>query len=379
MKAEFLNKSIRICNLLGNSVNEQPEREYVADEFSVRFAEYHKLTALFASALDYYGLDGGEYAKIRALADREIVKQLKRDVLQDKICKSFSEKGIAHAVLKGTQTRRFYPDYLTRTSNDIDIYVGDEDIVAASALLKALGSESVEVQNSDFVFGYQCGYVELHTAMGGFTNRQKRYFDRLVSGFGVDSDHSLVMRDEDRYIHAVFHLYTHFIIAGAGVRMFLDVYCIDKNAELDRKYIESALEKLSIKRFEDMVSKINGVLFEGKEATSEILEILGYVFANGAYGSDEAAKHLKYSASEAIEQKNSKNITYDLCLDLDSMKKRYDVLNSAVDLYPFCVVHRVIKGVVFRKRIFKKAVNSAKDILVKRDYYSRILKISGIL
>ena len=61
------------------------------------------------------------------------------------------------------------------------------------------------------------------------------------------------------------------------------------------------------------------------------------------------------------------------------MKKRYDVLNSAVVLYPFCVVHRVIKGVVFRKRIFKKAVNSAKDILVKRDYYSRILKISGIL
>ena len=161
--------------------------------------------------------------------------------------------------------------------------------------------------------------------------------------------------------------------------MFLDVYCIAKDQKTDRKYIESALERLDILRFENTVTKINEVLFESKPATAEILELLEYVFENGAYGTAAAAKHLKYAGTRVTKQRSAKHIISDLCLDTGSMKKRYRILNYCVVLYPFCVVHRIAKGVIFRKKTLAKAVDSAKDVALNRERYSRILKISGIL
>lgn len=381
MNTAILNESIRICNFIGNSVNNRTNFEYIPDEFAVWFAEYNKLITLLYSALNNYGIAEGKIQQLAVLAERELMKQLRNDALQEKICKEFKQKGISHVVLKGTETRRFYPEYLMRTSNDIDIYVDPEDIVSATKVLESMGLEYVKLNSNgeDFEFKQGGSYVELHISLGGITNYQKLFFAKMASKTKAMSDEFIGLSHEDQYIYAVFHLYKHFITAGAGARMFLDVYCIGKSQKTDRKYIEAALEKLDILRFENIITKINEVLFESKEATAEILELLEYIFENGAYGSEAAAKHLKYSGARVVKQRSVKYIIGDLCLDADSMKKRYNILNNCIVLYPFCVLHRAVKGMIFRKKTLSKAVDSAKEIVLRREYYSRILKISGIL
>lgn len=381
MNTAISDESIRICNFLGDSVNGKASVEYSLDAFAVWFAEYNKIVTLLYSALTKNGVAEGEIQNLAVLAERELVKQLRNDALQEKIIKEFEQKSIPYAVLKGTETRSFYPEYLMRTSNDIDIYVDPEDIVAATKVLKSLGLEYVKLNSNgeDFEFKLGSSYVELHTSMGGITKRQKAYFAKIASKIKAERAGSVGLSQEEQYICAVFHLYKHFITAGAGVRMFLDVYCIGKALKTDRKYIETALEKLDILRFENTITQINEVLFESKEATDEILELLEYIFENGAYGSETAAKHMKYAGVRATDQPSVKHIIHDLCLDADSMKNRYGILKRCIVLYPFCVVHRAVKGIIFRKKTLSKAVDSAKDIVSNREHYSRILKISGIL
>lgn len=379
MKTEALNKSIQICNLLGDSVNKKIVYEYTPDEFAVWFSEYHNLSALFCSALNYYGIVGGEAQRIELLSDKEIFKQLKSDALQEKICKLFSENGIAHMVLKGTRTRKFYPEYLIRTSNDIDLYVKPDDIAAASGLLKNIGLECVICHDGDAEFAMNGSYVELHTSLGGFTKKQKRFWNSVASEILEQSEKNIELSNDDCYIYSVFHLYKHFITAGSGARMFLDVYCIGKTQGLDDQYIKTSLKNLGLLDFEEKVSEINGVLFEGKAASEEILELLEFVFKNGAFGSGEAAKYLKYAGTQVTGQKNIRHVMQDLCLDFGSMKKRYKILNKVAVLYPFCVVHRFLKGRVFRKKTLKNVIKSEKENFVQSEHYSRILKISGII
>lgn len=375
MNAAILNESIKICNFIGASVNNRMTSEYIPDEFAVLFAEYHKLVTLLYSALNHFGASKGEHQKLSSLADSELLKQLRNDALQEKICEEFKQKEIPHMILKGTETRRFYPEHLMRTSNDIDIYVDPENIVAATKILKSLGLEYVKLNSNgqDFEFKQGNSYVELHISMGGITKAQKRLFAEMATKASVGLTH------EDKYIYALFHLYKHFITAGAGVRMFLDVYCVGKAQNIDRNYIKKALEKLDLLRFENTVKRINEVLFESREATTEILELLEFIFENGAYGSEETAKHMKYAGTSANGQRSVKSMVSDLCLDINSMKKRYGILNKCIVLYPFCVVHRAVKGIIFRKKTLSKTVDSAKDIILNREHYSRILKISGIL
>jgi hypothetical protein len=262
-----------------------------------------------------------------------------------------------------------------RSSNDIDLYVDPEDIVPATKILESPGFE-YEKSNSngqDFEFKQGGSYVELHISIGGITKRQKSLFADMASKA------SCGLSREDQYISSVFHLYKHFITAGAGVRMFLDVYCIGKAQNTDRKYIEEALEKLDVLRFENTITQINEVLFESKEADNDILTLLEYIFENGAYGSEPAATHMKYAGARVNGKTSLKSLVGDLCLGADSMKKRYGILNKCIVLYPFCVVHRAVKGIIFRKKELEKTVDSAKDIVLQREHYSRILKISGIL
>jgi hypothetical protein len=261
-------------------------------------------------------------------------------------------------VFKGTETRRFYPEHLMRTSGDIDIYVDPEDIDSAKEVFESLGMEYVAYNPNSQDFDYKRGgsYIELHVSLAGITKQQKRLFAEMVSKA------SGVLSHEDKYICAVFHLYKHFISAGAGARMFLDVYCIGNSKNTDRKYIEETLEKLGVLRFENTITQINEVLFESKEATSDIIELLEYIFENGAYGSEVAVKHMKYAGVGVNGKRTVKNLIRALCLDADSMKKRYGILNKFIVLYPFCVVHRAVKGIIFRKKELEKTVDSAKDI-----------------
>lgn len=375
MNTAILNESIKICNFLGDSVNNRKTFEYVPDDFAVRFAEYNKLSTLLYSASKHYGTPEEELQKLAVSADRELLRQLRNDALQEKIVRAFEENGIVYAVLKGTETRRFYPEHLMRTSNDIDFYIDPNDIVAAVSVLKSMGLEYVTMDShgEDFEFRQGGSYVELHISLGGITKRQKRLFGEMAARISGG------LSREDQYICAVFHLYKHFITAGAGARMFLDVYCIGKADNTDRKYIETVLDKLDILRFENKITRINEVLFESKEASSDILEILEYIFENGAYGSETAAKHMKYAGARATERNSAKSVIGDLCFDADSMRQRYPVLNKCIVLYPFCAIHRVFKGICFRKKTLAGAVDSAKEIVKQRDYYSRILQISGVL
>ena len=67
-------------------------------------------------------------------------------------------------------------------------------------------------------------------------------------------------------------------------------------------------------------------------------------------------------------------------LDFSSMKARYRVLERFGFLYSFCCIHRFVKGLIFKRKIFKPALKG--DIKILKDERSRlkhIFKIAKII
>lgn len=71
-------------------------------------------------------------------------------------------------------------------------------------------------------------------------------------------------------IYALLHLYKHISISGAGARMFLDIYLIQKKADAYNSELSAIIKRLGLQKFYACVSNIAGFLFEGAELDEDL-------------------------------------------------------------------------------------------------------------
>lgn len=387
----YIKSGYAVCKAIGDAVNLKetaiPEIQSLEDfENRIRFVQRHNLDTLYTYATDkkdfgaYTGYE--KYNGTPFSTKDAIFKQINYDYMSDLISKRFSESNIKHIFLKGSQLQKFYPKNVIRTSNDIDIYVDKAQIKDAITAMLSEGFTVKSEDNKKGEYGLKKEpryYVELHTNLEGFSDKQKKILLKFTDNAQKVGNKQYELTDSDCYIYTLFHLYKHFVNSGVGVRMFLDVYLIKKNGNIDFDYVESILKELEIDGFAKVVDEVSLVLFEGKQARSDIKKLIRFVFVSGIFGTVYNNQHLRKINTGTLHTSKIERLKIDYGIGYQAMKKRYPILKKLPVLYPFSFIHRFFYGLTHRRDVLKDTINYQKSFSADRiNEYKKIFKIAKI-
>lgn len=390
MDNNYINNGYIICKSIGDIINNKhckPVKcQSKADiEYRLNFLKSHNLMTLSDFVIDkdefisFLGED--KYRKLSSVVNKAVFRQIKNDLMSNEISTRLSENGVKNIILKGTELSKFYPENIVRTSNDIDIYIDKKDFKTTDKILSDNGFTFENTfDNQEFSYKKDPGYfIELHTTMEGFNKHQKKILKSLADNATCINGNRYVLTYNDCYIYSLFHLYKHFILSGVGVRMFLDIYLVQKNTSLDFDYIATKLKALGINKFAETVTEINCCLFENKKADDELKEVIEFIFNSGTFGKTSSNIHLKEINSEMIYESNLEKFKIDNGLGFISMKKRYPILKKLPFLYPISFIHRFFYGIIHKRDVIKNTKDSKNFISKDRvNNYKKIFDIMKI-
>lgn len=382
MTADLLALGKSVCHELGDAVAERSRTASPLPpmEAVLSFCHLHRLTPLYAAALSRREQLPQDATVLLQRGKQDMLRQLKNDAVEANISTAFDKAGIRHTILKGSHTRSFYPVNLPRTSADIDWQIDKADAARADTVLTENGWTLKTAHRDERCYEKPPhSRLELRLSPEGFHDSQKRVVREMFEHAVAENDTRYHLTDSDAYVYAVLHLYKHFVFAGAGVRMFLDVYAIRTHGTLDKAYIDRTLQRLGIAPFAARVEDIAAVLFDGADSTAELDALIRFVFAGGAYGVSELQIALEPLNKDLTGDTRTKRLMRNYCFDLSSMKARYACLERTVLLYPFCVVHRVWHGLRHRRHVLKEASRDRRQTQTHTDDMKRILELASIL
>ncbi len=362
--------ALAICRLLGDAANHRPLTVALPDKESVRvFSNTHRITTLVSCALRICRVSDEDYRAVHTDADVQAFHQIKADALSQTILERMRDAAVSPILLKGAALQAAYPAGWVRTATDTDLYISQAQLDRATCVLEEMGFVQSSVHGEQYSFQKLPRYrVELHTSLEGFTVSQRRVLDRLTQNGALSVD--------DHYVYTLFHLYKHFLHAGAGVRMFFDVYCLSR-AVTDRPYIDRLLKELGLVHFERAVQTVNGILFDGDPDDGPMSEVIGFVFQSTAFGNSETY-HALTAVNHSVTHYNRLAMWIkDYGFNRHAMTERYPVLLKHLWLYPFCCIHRVANGLLYKRTVLQAAYTAKHAI--DRQQIKRILRTAGIL
>lgn len=356
---------LAVCRLLAQHDGNEP---LPPEQPLLAFSDAHRLTTLVSSALRTRNTADGDYRALHDAAAKAAFHQIKNDALTASILTQLYEKGVVPLPLKGAAIAAVYPDGWIRTATDTDWFIPDGQLPTAVKLLEELGFTKTADHDGEMSFQKppRC-VIELHTTLGGYSKKQQQTLRALSQTPFTINEH---------YVYTLFHLYKHFLYAGAGVRMFLDMYYLSR-AVTDRACVEAWLTALDLLPFEDAVRRVSAVLFEGAVCTDELCEVVDLVLTSGTFGVGSTYHALKNAARPITHKNRFLAWTQDYGFDRQAMTARYPVLARHIWVYPVCVIHRVLHGIIFKRTVLQAAVK--EEHAADRKQIDRILKTMNIL
>lgn len=376
MDTKLLACGYYVCDRIAahiNNVKPNTEKNFCDTQSISDFVKAHNLVSIYGCLDDKTSFSSD--------VSNLILKQMKLDHMCDKISNKFCEKQVPHIVLKGKEFQRFYPNSIVRNSSDIDFYIDEKYVETATNILTDFGFTHEKTNNNnEFEFTKEPVYnVELHTTIGGFSEKQKKLLSSLYHSTNVSDSYRHSLTDTAFYIHAMFHLYKHFVLSGVGVRLFLDLYLTEKNGNIDYGYADRLFKELDIYGFVQTVRKINNVLFENHTANNELSEVIEFVFDSGIFGKATTTRHLNRFNYSTKHTTKFQRFVQKHGISFDLMSRRYPVLKKAPVLYPFSFIHRFFYGIIFRRDVLKNEKSVEKSILDEdTQKYKRIFEIAKI-
>lgn len=255
-----------------------------------QLCEYHCLTALVCTALEYNGITPDKkWADAKAKAIR---KNMLLDAERAQITGFLEKNHIWYMPLKGSVLKDYYPNVGMRQMSDNDILFDETKRDSVSALMKERGYylKSGKNDHCDEWVKEPVYNFEMHLNL--FTPRQDEtgYFtdvkDRLVR---VSPDRcEYRFTDEDFYIYMTAHAYKHYHGAGSGLRTLIDYYVFldKKEASMNWKYISEEISKLELSEFEQQIRTTAFSFFTQKsELTADGKKMIQFMINSGTYGS----------------------------------------------------------------------------------------------
>lgn len=355
-------EALAVCRLLGSAAGGRPfDVTQLPDEtVLLGFSKVHRVTTLVSCALYAVGADDTAYPTLHAVAAKAAFHQTKNDLLTAQVLSAMTARGVTVQPLKGAALQAVYPDGWVRTATDTDLFISENQLDTATAVLTEAGFTKASAHDGDVCFHKPPrAVIELHTTLGGFSKAQQRALSRLSeTPFSVN----------EHYVYTLFHLYKHFLYAGAGVRLFFDVYRLSQ-AVTDREYVARWLDDLEMAGFERAVLSVCGILFDGDESDERMDDVIDLVIYSGTFGTEETYYAMKKAADKVTHRHRLHTWMTDRGFDLPAMTARYPVLNKHPWLYPVCAVRRVVHGLLFKRAVLRhtvKAEHAADPARVRR-------------
>lgn len=282
-------------------VPEHPDWDYIR-----RFAGKNSLTVLI-----YYGLKNSGIPIPESLEKawkKDVLqicaRQIRMDADREFLASKMEETGIDYLFIKGIEIQKLYPQTGMREMSDNDILYrlpGDDNRSQKSstqqammALMKDIGAAEVSHSGVEDVFLlHGTSLFEMHREFMGPDQDHYAYFSALWDKAFLDkqSAHQYHLTLEDQYLLMLAHSYKHYSNAGCGPREIADAWLFkhQNGKDMDWSYLEKELKILNLTDYEQLISSLGSVVFEGKEASEEQRELLTWFLFNGTYGSRKQA------------------------------------------------------------------------------------------
>lgn len=262
-------------------------RELLTDNTLYKAAELHDLTHLVGASLYKNGFlaDGGEIAdKFNNAQAMAMYRYQMITYEQSRLCDCLEKNGINFMPLKGAVLREFYPEPWLRTSCDIDVLIHEDDLSTAISVMKQqLGYTSDEKKGSHDVslFSKSGVHIELHYSLYESMNLDEIW---KLSSLKEGTVYHHLMSDEIFYCHQIAHIAKHFSYSGCGIRLFLDVWLLNKAVKYDKEELLRVLTNSGLVAFAEATDKLIDVWFNGAKPDELITDMENYIFGSGIYG-----------------------------------------------------------------------------------------------
>ncbi len=279
------------------------------------------------------------------------------------VCEVLEEKKIPHMPLKGSVIRSLYPQPWMRTSCDIDIYVQESELDAATnALVEKLGYRNEGKGGHDVqMFAPSDVHLELHYDLiedSRYPQFQKALSKIWENAVPVkENGYTYKMKDKHFYFYHIAHAAKHFKGGGCGIRPFIDLWYLEKSLPYDKEKTNELLQDCGLLKFTQTAKKLAKVWFEGEEHDELSKEVASFVLSGGTYGVIENRVAVQTSKGRFSY------FLYRVFPPYRELKNQYLVLRKHPVLYPFYIVRRWFNLLFVKGR----AKNSLREFSVAMD------------
>ena len=352
--------------------NRRPEEipQTVSFEALFYLAKYHCV-----ESMAFYGIDQLNkkpepelYQKWRQYRERNLLQSLTQISEKNAIIQNLFQAGIPVLPLKGCILKGLYPQEDYRQMADLDLLIPEDQALRAKEIMINLGytSDHFEIGHHDSYSKKPYMGVELHRCLLPEKEKNWEYFKGIWDNVLPENPFSgsYRMRWEDFYLFQLMHFYKHYSESGSGIRSILDiaVFLSKVGTKLNKTYIDKEVKYLGLETFRKTAEELAGKWFLENEKTGmEQLSCSGELMAekvmlSGVYGTaaQRVSNHIQeleqngYSAAKA----KCLFVIRRIFMDKKSMYYAYPFLRKAGFLLPFCLTHRIIYSLLFkRKRI----------------------------
>ena len=270
----------------------------------------------------------------------------------ENIYKAFNESGIEYMPLKGAVLKKLYPKPEMRVMGDGDILIKSEQYEIIREAMQSLGYTEFIESDHELIWNKRNIHIELHKRL--IPSYNKDYYSYYGDGWRFakpDAGSCYKMSDEDTFVYIFTHYAKHYRDGGIGIRHITDLYIyLISNPKIDKKYIETELNKLGLLKFYKNTINTIDVWFNNKQANDISDFITDRIFESGSYGT-----YVSHILSGAVKSSNfGKNAKFKKIFNLifppyKDMSRKYPVLKKNPLLLPFMWISRII-NILFTKK-----------------------------
>ena len=295
------------------------------------------------------------------------------------------KNGIRYIPLKGIIMKNLYPKPEYRWMSDADIFIDESQVERILPCMKNLGYKYKEHLSHEFTLEKdELFQVELHTlALDPQNKLIDEYFkDSFSFAYQIDGM-QYQYNDNDMLLHAICHLFKHFMYDLGNLRNVIDIYYLLQAPSLDIIYVDQKLREWKLDRFFDVVQRTVNDWFGKKEFDER--ETL---FLSSILRKSETLEHKWEVVSTFIrnEKENKKksggrrirNFFSTLFPPYSVMKRGYIILERIPILLPFFWVWRIISVLLFKRDHLKNYVGVLKNSEESVDQYIKVITAVGL-
>jgi len=315
-----------------------------------KFSKFHDIAQIVGSALTgtNANIDDETKAKFQKKQITAMYRYVQISHEFSRVCNALREAEIPFIPLKGAIIRKYYKKPEMRTSCDIDVFVGEENLSKAiTALSDSLGYIAGKKGNYDVPLRSQSGVnIELHFALTECDEKIEKYLEMVWDWTAVEKDNQyhFVMNNEMFVFYHIVHMAKHFVNGGCGIKPFIDLWIAKNEMKYDTETVKRLLKDCDLEIFGENVFLLSDIWFSNAEHTELTKEMEQYIIGAGVYGTmdNKVAMHQRKMGGK------TKYALKRIFPPYTKMKQYYPILEKYPILFPFYQIIRWFR-IIFSK------------------------------